>query len=314
MQGLTQLGSWKENGDDTKLGNVTLPSLHEDKKITDDESKTSLLKQLEDTAEAAIASVHKRKTHLSEESEGEASQPNKAARRKKKPRKEDCEVKLAKLKAENDMLKRHLDNITNKSARFEKERKAVEQKMKDLVSPENLKTERNEKDRKERNKELQNILKQFTETYSDYGKHRQDELKFHLNQLERLAAPNTFTKMSLWTLGQKEAFFTNPDAHPISGILRKELEITGAQGRKIIAQRARVQRLCSDIKSGLELIAQLKSICSYKQKVFNDRMSKCQEILSPEQVVKLLVWIDDNGTVLESVCPGWGSQRIAKGN
>ena len=47
-----------------------------------------------------------------------------------------------------------------------------------------------------------------------------------------------------------------------------------------------------------------------KQKIFADRMNKCQEILTPEQVVKLLVWIDENDSVLESACPGWGSERI----
>eukprot|EP00558_Chaetoceros_sp_UNC1202_P008858 CAMPEP_0197252662 /NCGR_PEP_ID=MMETSP1429-20130617/62275_1 /TAXON_ID=49237 /ORGANISM="Chaetoceros sp., Strain UNC1202" /LENGTH=140 /DNA_ID=CAMNT_0042715105 /DNA_START=63 /DNA_END=485 /DNA_ORIENTATION=- len=119
--------------------------------------------------------------------------------------------------------------------------------------------------------------------------------------------------MSLWTLGQSESFFTKPNHNPIAGILRRELEITPTQGRKILAQREKIQKLCSNIKEVLQLIADLKALCQKKQKVFSDRMTKCQEILTPEQVTKLLVWIDDNETVLQNVCPGWGSERIRGG-
>jgi hypothetical protein len=195
--------------------------------------------------------------------------------------------------------------VKNKTARFEAERKAQEKKMKELVM---LSSKRGDDESWE--KDLRENLAQFTETYSDYGKHRQEELFFHLNQLEKLAAPTTFTKMSLWTLGQNDSFFTNPNNHPISGILKKELEITPAQGKKILAQRSKIQKLCNNIKEVLQLIADLKALCQKKQKVFSDRMTKCQEILTPEQVTRLLVWIDDHSSVLDKLCPGWGSERI----
>jgi len=41
-------------------------------------------------------------------------------------------------------------------------------------------------------------------------------------------------------------------------------------------------------------------------------MSKCQEILTPLQIVKLLVWVEEHTDVLESVCPGWGSERMTQ--
>ncbi len=260
------------------------------------------MKQLQDTAEAAISAVDNRK-RKAEDIDRLAPAPA-PLKRKKKPSKEDCERKLKELREENETLRRHLEMVKNKTAQFERERKAQEQKMKQLVM---LSTKGNHV---QYHRELRMSLKQFTETYSDYGKHRREELFFHLNQLEKNAAPTTFTKMSLWTLGQNEQFFTQPKHHPISGILRKELDITPAQGRKILAQRFKIQRLCQNIKEVLQLIADLKALCQKKQKVFSDRMSKCQEILTPEQVTKLLVWIDDNSSVLESVCPGWGSERI----
>jgi len=263
----------------------------------------SFMKQLQDTAEAAISAVESRKRKQCDIDLSVKPDPV-PVRRKKKPTKEDCEQKLNQLKSENEMLKRHLDMVKNKTARFEQERKAQEKKMKELVMLSS------KGDNALWQKELKSNLAQFTETYSDYGKHRQEELFFHLNQLEKLAAPTTFTKMSLWTLGQSESFFTKPNNHPISGILKKELDITPAQARKILAERFKIQKLCGNLKEVLQLIADLTALCQKKQKVFSDRMSKCQEILAPEQVTKLLVWIDDNAGVLDKLCPGWGSERI----
>lgn len=265
----------------------------------------SFMKQLQATAEAAICAVENRKR---KQCDIELKPGPVPARRKKKATKEDCEQKLNQLKSENEMLQRHLDMVKNKTAKFEEERKAQEKKMKELVMLSS------KGDNALWQKELKSNLAQFTETYSDYGKHRQEELFFHLNQLEKLAAPTTFTKMSLWTLGQSESFFTKPNNHPISSILKKELDITPAQARKILAERFKIQKLCSNLKEVLQLIADLTALCQKKQKVFSDRMSKCQEILAPEQVTKLLVWIDDNAGVLDKLCPGWGSERIREQN
>ena len=39
-------------------------------------------------------------------------------------------------------------------------------------------------------------------------------------------------------------------------------------------------------------------------------MEKCTRILSPVQVVKLLLWVNKNEGELREVCPGWGSEQI----
>lgn len=111
-------------------------------------------------------------------------------------------------------------------------------------------------------------------------------------------------------MGQNEGFYTNPKRNPIAGILRKELNITPKQGRKILEQRQQIRDVCDNLKQCIVLLGKLKGICEHKQKIFHDRMSKCQEILTPIQVVKLLLWVDEHSHLLESVCPGWGSERI----
>jgi hypothetical protein len=116
--------------------------------------------------------------------------------------------------------------------------------------------------------------------------------------------------MSLWTLGQNDRFFHNPKKNSLGDILRIELQITPAQVKKIVERRQRIRSLTANIKQALDLLEKLRLLCEWKQQIFHSRMSKCQEVLTPMQVVKLLIWVDDNSETLERVCPGWGSERI----
>jgi hypothetical protein len=261
------------------------------------------IKQLHEAAEAAIAAVES--SRKSGDVVVEPIKPT-TVRRKRKATMPESEEKLQQLKAENEMLRRQWERRTHNEAKFEEERKASEKKLKEIVMVSNDKN-----DDPSKQQEAKMTLNRFSEMYSDYGRYRQEELIFHLNQLERLAAPTTFTKMSLWTLGQNKSFYTKPKNNPIAGILQQELGITPAQARKIFAHRERIQTLIKSMKEVPKLIAELKALCQKKQKLFHDRMTKCQEILTPEQVAKLLVWVDDNSATLEHVCPGWGSERMS---
>jgi hypothetical protein len=261
------------------------------------------IKQLHEAAEAAIAAVESSRN--SGDVIVEPTKPT-TVRRKRKATMPENEEKLQQLKAENEMLRRQWERRTHSEAKFEEERKASEKKLKEIVM---ISSGKNENQSKQQ--EAKATLSRFSEMYSDYGRYRQEELIFHLNQLERLAAPTTFTKMSLWTLGQSKSFYTKPKNNPIAGILQQELGVTPAQARKIFAHRERIQTLIKSMKEVPRLIAELKALCQKKQKLFHDRMTKCQEILTPEQVAKLLVWVDDNAATLEHVCPGWGSERMS---
>ena len=103
--------------------------------------------ELRKTAEESIAAVTRHQTtttsttkldekrkemspELSSATEGvitnsnDTSNDNKPtySKRRKKPRLSDCETKLAQLKAENEQLKRHLQNVSNKAHKFDKEK------------------------------------------------------------------------------------------------------------------------------------------------------------------------------------------------
>ena len=96
------------------------------------------------------------------------------SKRRKKPRLSDCETKLAQLKAENEQLKRHLQNVSNKAYKFEKEKKEAGKQIAQLMHDPNAGP-----------REMEMSVRKFSDMYSDYGINRQQELSFHLEQLQR---------------------------------------------------------------------------------------------------------------------------------
>lgn len=283
----------------TELSASSVPALAIDMEDSTEAGPT-ILQELKKTAEEAIASVTKKRGAVDSDgtdSVGGSAKDgsSKHLKRKKKPRLSDCESRLAELRAENEVLKRHLENVSNKAQRFDQEKEAAGKRIHALLE-ENAGPE-----------EMMQAVQEFTEMYSDYGRNRQQELSFHLEQLQRLVNPTNFTKMGLWTLGQNSV---SPKHNPIAGILQKELDITPQQGRKILEQSEKIRVLCDNLKECLALLAKLKSLCEQKTKIFQDRMDKCREILTTNQVVKLIKWIDDHTQLLETVCPGWGTEHI----
>ena len=251
-------------------------------------SSNTLTEQLQTAATASIAAA------TSTKRKDENKLPY--SKRRKKPRLDDCERRLAELQAENELLKKHLETISSQSQKLDQERKVAETKMRSMFHS-------NAPD-----SELKPAVHHFTEMYSDYGKKRHQELCFHLEQLQRLANPTNFTKMGLWTLAGE----STTNHNPINSLLQKELNISPAQGRKILEQRQKIRTLCDNLKVTHSLLNKLQTLCGKKTQIFHDRMKLCEEILKPTQVVKLLLWIDENSQILGTVCPGWGSEQMQK--
>lgn len=127
-----------------------------------------ILQQLQSTAAEAIAAVGKRSAAAAAV---DTDKPY--SKRRKKPRLSDCERKLAELQAENALLKSHLDNISNKNFKLDQERVKAETQMRAMLQEDAP------------DAQLDPVVQNFTEMYSDYGRKRHEELNFHLEQLQR---------------------------------------------------------------------------------------------------------------------------------
>ncbi len=242
------------------------------------------------------------------ESEGPAApQLPRGVRGTKKPAVNEYETKLAALKTENEMLKRHLDSVQRKTSRVKDEKVASMEKMERIVKK--FKSA-DENDPELKPEVLDAFIKKYTDMYSDYGEQRGAELTFHLRQLERLIMPTTTTKMGLWTLEQDDNFFSNTGRGSLAGILARELQISSSQMKKIIEHREQIKKITKNLKRTLALLGELKEICGRKHNVFKDRMEKVTVILEPVQIIKLLLWVNKNEEELKEVCPGWSSEQV----
>ena len=102
---------------------------------------------------------------------------------------EEVAKTIATLLAENEKLKRHLDNITNQTERFQQDRHKAEDKMKAMVMNKDTTDD-----------ELNQVIREYSEAYSDYGKRRHEELSFHLDQLQKyVLVPYSHLRLSILT-------------------------------------------------------------------------------------------------------------------
>ncbi|CAB9525685.1 Basic region leucine zipper [Seminavis robusta] len=284
--------------------------------LSSNNNNSPFVDALRKTAEEAVAAVTRKRSHEDTKMPAATSDSNanskiskedkednkpSYAKRRKKPRLVDCENRLTQLRAENEKLKRHLDNITNQTERFQQDRLKAEDKMKEMVMSKETPDE-----------ELNKVIQEYSEAYSDYGKRRHEELSFHLDQLQKLANPTNFTKMALWTMAKANDSKNLTDQNPLVGILGKHLDVAPQQLRKMMSHREKIRDLCTNLNATMALIHQLSDLCEQKNKKFNDRLTRTREILQPTQVVKLILWIKHHSDVLSKICPGWTSEQVLK--
>ena len=186
----------------TLLGGTNKNVINDDKNIV---TLAPTIMELRKTAEESIAAVtRKREDHLPKISKKKSDEKRKGiklesasvsatdilvtndnnstindskptySKRRKKPRLSECETKLAQLKAENEQLKRHLQNISNKAHKFDMEKEEAGKNIARLIHDPNAGPH-----------EMEMSVSKFSDMYSDYGINRQQELSFHLEQLQR---------------------------------------------------------------------------------------------------------------------------------
>ena len=221
----------------------------------------------------------------------------KECRRRQRERKEQIENRVATLKKENEELREHFQNVSQRTTDIQRQRATMESIMQNrLCDIENLPEDCEER------KNLTDLVSKFTDLYADYGSCRQKEIAFHLAQLEKLILPTRVTKMILWTLQQDYKFFEEKSS-PIWGILVKELEMTPDQINILKKQRSEVLKLLLHLRESLSVIRELKSSIKDKHESFDRECGKIASEASAQQNVRFILWITKNTDKLAKVIP-----------
>ncbi|CAI5726973.1 hypothetical protein KXD40_002358 [Peronospora effusa] len=157
-------------------------------------------------------------------------------------------------------------------------------------------------------KELAEKIESFKEKYSDYGHGRRSALSYHLHQIERLLLPTQVTKMCIWALRQDDSFWQDEeDETSLPVILAKELGLSEEQKKKIQQQRGSISLICENLKSALGLLGELKTEVTNKNSTLDMEMDKLQNILTPTQRAKFIVWVTNNQACMHLLNKLWRS-------
>ncbi|CAI5712546.1 unnamed protein product [Peronospora destructor] len=157
-------------------------------------------------------------------------------------------------------------------------------------------------------KELAEKIENFKEKYSDYGHGRRSALSYHLHQIERLLLPTQVTKMCIWALRQDDSFWQDEeDETSLPVILAKELGLSEEQKKKIQQQRGSISLICENLKSALGLLGELKTEVTNKNSTLDMEMDKLQNILTPTQRAKFIVWVTNNQACMHLLNKLWRS-------
>jgi len=212
-------------------------------------------------------------------------------RKRKRTPVNELEEKLAKLQEENTQLSQHLESVSCREETIRNYKREMKLKMgKLLCNSESPETE------------IAAVLTQFRQLYEHYGEQRQQEVHFHLAQLERLMLPTKNTKMVLWTIAQDEMYTgaTDPVAGPsLLSILTEEVGFTDSQIAKLSEHRDKMNRLTDDLHRSLALLRKLKKSVDENQRVFADKMQTVQSALTPKQIARLILFVEANRSKIE---------------
>nr|CCA19477.1 conserved hypothetical protein [Albugo laibachii Nc14] len=155
-------------------------------------------------------------------------------------------------------------------------------------------------------KELAEKIDNFKEQYSDYGHGRRSALCYHLHQIERLLLPTQVTKMCIWALRQDDSFWQDEeDETSLPVILAKELGLTDDQKNRIQQQRGSISKICENLKRALALLDDLKTQIETKNSTLDHEMDNLQNILTPTQRAKFIVWVTNNPACMHLLNKLW---------
>jgi hypothetical protein len=220
-------------------------------------------------------------------------------RKRKKQRVQELEERVQRLERNNQELRVQL-KIGRDSAEADE---AEKWRITDLI--------RSMVEQKESDTALAETIDMFKERYADYGQERRSSIRYHIDQLEGLLQPTTVTKMGLWSLHQEDEFYEDNQGKKLSvgqsiwNILCQELEVKDAQKRKIMSYRSRIRGLCGDLKTSLHLLSDLRGRVEAKNTALEREMQEIQEILTPNQSAKFILWVSDNPACMQMLEQLW---------
>jgi len=207
-------------------------------------------------------------------------------RRRKREKYQKLEEEVEHLRKWTKQLESQL-NEGKDSAAKEEARKKEMQKMHKAIEG------------KHNENQMRQVLTQYKEMYSDFGRERKSAITYHMGKLKSLLLPNTVSKMTLWSLQQNDEFYDEKKNQKTFGggiwnILCSELELTEQQKKNLMGLRGGIRQQRANIAECLRILRELDSRVNVNFDSMTKQMEEVMESITPEQQIKFLLWIERN--------------------
>ncbi len=211
-------------------------------------------------------------------------------RKRKRERLGKMEDELKQLREENERLKIQVRTSTNRHDGMSSQRQKSIAKIRTLIG------KNNEKD-------LVTELKEYRETFSDYGNRRKRLILEHLDDLKKLLLPTEMTKMCIWSLQQDDEFYDEEKNHAIFGgsiwtVLCETMQFTGEQKKKLIGMRHSIRSQRKNLSRSIQTLNELQNAVSSNMIALENNMTTILNSITPEQQAKFLLWVENNQTCM----------------
>jgi hypothetical protein len=220
------------------------------------------------------------------------------SRKRRLARIQQNEHRLKRLEMENIDLKMRLQ-IGKEAILVERQEKATcKQKMRQMIQSNASEAE------------IAAFVDQYKAQYSDYGTQRREKMNFHIQRVRDLLLPTQVTKMCLYSVEQADeemmkqnmVSFAPPSQDSpnvvsstnLWAILAKELDISDAQARQIFCRREQFKILRQRLSHSLQLVTEFERATQEKNKSLSEEVQRLQNILTPTQATKFIMWYVSN--------------------
>jgi hypothetical protein len=155
--------------------------------------------------------------------------------------------------------------------------------------------------------ELKGLLKSYVVRYSDCSSDHAESVDNHMVQIQRLLGPTKVTKLCLWALNQDEDFF-KPVLSPqesLFQIMSEAIEATLDQTEEFKNYRHNAKVLTRGLRYTDRECDDLKQRLKRKNRALAEEMHELQDILTPQQLGKFIVWANKNQDLQEVLKTEW---------
>jgi hypothetical protein len=175
--------------------------------------------------------------------------------------------------------------------------------------------------RKAPDAELRSLLRTYVVRFSDIGEDREKLVEKHMDQLERMLMPSQVTKMCMWTLQQQDFFETattaaagapqpvpvEDDTESVWATMLRVIQASPDQVEKFKTYREDARTLSRGLRFMTRECADLRQRVSMKNKAVGEEVRALQDILTPTQLAKYLIFVQENPAAISLLARVWNT-------